>query len=601
MANDDVADIYRNGRLARLNRRATRSNRNNTSFKIRHNALRINAKPNPNRNSNASKQGFAGHPAQATNRNSQITPHNSHSTNHLSPIAPFASRMASRDTNHTQFLPMSQCYIATNHSKINRQLCRLETVVSHRKQKTDASINRHLSAASISRTFAPDFSRSTSARCNIVPMIELDSALDFFAEFDADFFAALPARPGIFLLEMHESGAQPYLARTADIRRAAERLLSEPETLSKALNLREVTRRIRYRVTGSKFEQSFAYYENARAYFPRRYRDLMRLRPPAMLKVNLRNPYPRCYVTRRIRGDEGFYFGPFASRRLAEDFSEGFLDLFKTRRCQIKIRRDPDYPGCMYSEMKMCLAPCFAGCTKEEYDVEVGRVLETLETSGAALTEELAREREAASGALDFERAAALHKRLDKVSAALRGMPDIARRIEELDVVILQRAAEHQTIAVFPVHSGLLDEPLFLRFAEISSEPRSVEAILKAKLEAALAIDDEDGAKPEVPPHAESEEQQSSEPQQTMVSEAAPPHTVPLDAAKFWRSRYGLRSAPPELPEHLSLLARWFYSKPREGEILFRDRVWPYRRMLRACSRLLAGPPPAKIPPHSAQ
>jgi excinuclease ABC subunit C len=417
-------------------------------------------------------------------------------------------------------------------------------------------------------------------------MLELDCGLEFFADFDADFFAALPARPGIFLLEMREAGAQPYLARTADIRRAAERLLSRAETASKALNLREVVGRIRYRVTGSKFEQTFAYYENARAYFPRRYRDLMRLRPPAMLKVNLRNAYPRCYVTRRVRADEGFYFGPFASRRLAEDFSEGFLDLFKTRRCQIKIRRDPDYPGCMYSEMKMCLAPCFAGCTKEEYDVEVGRVLQTLESSGASLTDELAREREAASAALDFERAAALHKRLDKVSAALRGMPDIARRIEELDVVILQRASEYQTIAVFPVHAGLLDEPLFLRFAEISSEPRSVEAILKQKLEPDLS---EDAAKPETVARARNQEQQSS----------APP-----GGADDWRSRYGLRAAPSELSEHLSLIARWFYSKPRDGEILFRDKVWPYRRTLRACSRLLAGPretPQAtKVPPHPA-
>jgi excinuclease ABC subunit C len=422
-------------------------------------------------------------------------------------------------------------------------------------------------------------------------MLELDCGLQFFADFDADFFEALPARPGIFLLEMREDGAQPYLARTADIRRAAERLLSRPDTASKALNLREVVGSIRYRITGSKFEQTFAYYENARAYFPRRYRDLMRLRPPAMLKVNLRNAYPRCYVTRRIRADEGFYFGPFASRRLAEDFSEGFLDLFKTRRCQIKIRRDPDYPGCMYSEMKMCLAPCFAGCTKEEYDVEVGRLLATLESSGASLTEELAREREAASAALDFERAAALHKRLDKVSAALRGMPDIARRIEELDVVILQRASEYQTIAVFPVRGGLLDEPLFLRFAEISSEPRSVEAILKQKLEPELA---EDSPTPETVTHAQREEEQPSVP--------------PPASAADWRSQYGLRAAPPELPEHLSLIARWFYSKPRDGEILFRDRVWPYRRMLRACSRLLAGPKQTpqekllekKVPPHPA-
>jgi hypothetical protein len=40
----------------------------------------------------------------------------------------------------------------------------------------------------------------------------------------------------------------------------------------------------------------------------------------------------------------------------------------------------------------------------------------------------------------------------------------------------------------------------------------------------------------------------------------------------------------------LLLVARWFYSKPREGEILFREGDWPYRRILRACARLLAPP-----------
>ena len=55
-------------------------------------------------------------------------------------------------------------------------------------------------------------------------------------------------------------------------------------------------------------------------------------------------------MTRTIRGDAGFYFGPFVSRKAAEAFSEGYLDLFKIRRCQIKIRRDPAFPGCMYSQ-----------------------------------------------------------------------------------------------------------------------------------------------------------------------------------------------------------------------------------------------------------
>jgi len=375
---------------------------------------------------------------------------------------------------------------------------------------------------------------------------------------------------------MRAAGANPHLVRTADLRRAAERLLRAPEPGSKRLNLREVAARVRYRITGSKFEQAVTLYHNATKYFPGRYRDLLRFRPPALLKVNLRNDYPRCYVTRQIRGDEGFYFGPFASRRAATAFSEGFLDLFKIRRCQIKIRRDPAFPGCMYSEMKMCLAPCFAGCTKQEYDAEVGRVLETLDTTGAALTARFEREREAASEALDFERAAALHKRLEKVSAALRGLPELARRIEDLDAIILQRAAEEKTIAVFPLRAGLLSEPIFLRFGELSSQPQSVEVILRQALEPGPRTNSL------APRHAENQSEQRPVPQ------------PPPDAATNSRERYGLHAAGTELPEHLSLVARWFYSKPREGEIQFRERGddWPYRRILRACARLLAPAPP---------
>ena len=39
------------------------------------------------------------------------------------------------------------------------------------------------------------------------------------------------------------------------------------------------------------------------------------------------------------------------------------------------------------------------------------------------------------------------------------------------------------------------------------------------------------------------------------------------------------------------------YSQPRDGEIFFRDKDWPYRRILRACSRLLA--PKKEEPPET--
>jgi excinuclease ABC subunit C len=215
--------------------------------------------------------------------------------------------------------------------------------------------------------------------------------------------------------------------------------------------------------------------------------------------------------------------------------------------------------------MKMCLAPCFGGCTKQAYDGEVKRALSTLDTSGAALLAQFEREREEASEALDFERAALLHKRMEKISDSLRGLPDIARRIDDLDAVILQRACGEKAVAVFPVLAGTIGEPLFLRFGEISSEPRSVEGILRTVLQK----NTEPGGRELGGPEIENSE---------------------------WQARFRLRNATPELPEHLSIVARWFYSNPREGEILFRDGEWPYRRILRACGRILAPPAPGEPP-----
>jgi len=398
-------------------------------------------------------------------------------------------------------------------------------------------------------------------------VLPLEAGLEFDRAHEEQFFASIPQHAGVFVVETRAvsdaAATKPHLGRTADLRRAAERLLRPPDATSKRLNLREVATKFSFRATGSRFEQSFVLYHQARERFPKTFRIFLRMRPPALLKISLRNSYPRCYVTRRIVRDGGYNFGPFVSRQAAEAFANEFLDLFKIRRCQIKIRRDPSFPGCIYSEMKMCLAPCFAGCTKEEYDAEVGRVVETLESGGAFLTGAIEREREAASETTDFERAAALHKKLDKVNGVLRGLPGIARRIDGLNAVILQRAARDKTVAIFTIANGLIAAPFFMCFDE-SSQPRSVEAVLRRNFE-----------------ESQSKEAAQGEPHDRMPEgRLGEPGSRP--------ERFDLRGDAAEREEHLSLLARWFYSKPRAGEILFRDADWPYRKILRACARVLA-------------
>jgi excinuclease ABC subunit C len=402
-------------------------------------------------------------------------------------------------------------------------------------------------------------------------VLTLDSALEFDPSRDEDFFTALPAQPAVCLIEPKETSARPLFIRTQDLRRRLQRLLGPLDSSSKRLNLRDFARNTRYRITASAFEQTFAYYQNARELFPDRYQEMLRIRQPAVLKVNLRNAYPRCYATRRIsiaaNGEPsgGIYYGPFPSRKAADAFAERALDLFKVRRCQIKIRRDPAFPGCIYSEMKMCLAPCFAGCTKEEYDVEVQRLVAFLETGGASLRENLQAERNQASEEMDFEKAALLHKKLEKLDDALRGQPELPRRLQDLNAIILQRGRADQSISVYQVRGGKIAEPFELSFVTLAGDPRSAEQILRERLEA----------------------------KESLITPSVTGQSVTLGAVIPSVARNLSSIGTPsqaELSEHLWLLARWFYSNPRQGEIFFRGNAWPYRKMMRACARLLAPP-----------
>ncbi len=383
-------------------------------------------------------------------------------------------------------------------------------------------------------------------------MMELESEVKFDPPRADEFFESLPSRPAVVRIEPHQTlaGARPVLLRTADLKRRMRLLLCEPDPASKRLNLREYAAGIRFRVTGSRFEQAMAHWQHARILWPTNYRERLRLYSPPFVKLNLANPYPRAYVTRRL-GATGLYMGPFVTRRAAEAFLEPWLDLFRIRRCQIKIRRDPEFPGCIYSEMKMCLAPCFGGCTPEEYTGEVSRAAAFLLSGGNSLADSLAHERDSASAQLDFERALAVHRRLERVQELRRTLPELVRPIAQLQAVVLVRAAAKDAIALFAVRGGNVADPFVLQFAN-SGQPESAEQIVRELLE---------------------------------------PSTTETDADPE-RATSAI-SAIRELEDHLALLARWFYASPREGEIFFqeaRPTGWPYRRILRACRRLLAPP-----------
>lgn len=347
----------------------------------------------------------------------------------------------------------------------------------------------------------------------------------------------VPNQPAVFLLFAREG--DPYLARTGLLRRRLLRLLRERDKPSRMLNLRDSVLRIEYWLTGSSLESGMKMYELARRHFPSDYLDYLHLRLPPYLKVLGNNPFPRCQVTTRLGGQAGgsrsLYYGPFRNRATAEYFETETLDLFQIRRCQEELAPSPEHPGCIYGEMGKCLRPCQRVVTPEEYAGEVRRLTEFLRSGGASLLHSAMATREQMSAAMEFEQAARQHRRIEKIEELLRSRDEMARPVDQLHAIAVLPSCRPGTVELAFVHAGHWNGLRPLTFEVGEGKPVSLDRRLREIIE-----------------------------------------------SQSWRVT-GAR----ERQERLALLARWFYSGWRDGEMFLFD-TWeqvPFRRVVNAISR----------------
>ncbi len=393
----------------------------------------------------------------------------------------------------------------------------------------------------------------------------LPRQIDFLADRDAEIFASVPAAPAVFLLSGNDPAAEPYVSKTTNLRRRLMRLLAAPEGTSRRLNLRDRVARIEYAPTGSDFESGFLLYQVLRQVFPQKYQERLRFRPAPLLRFHLENRFPRVSVTTHLTGVRAgsVFYGPFPSRAAAEKFANDALDFFKIRRCVEELNPDPKHPGCVSSEMKMCLAPCFQGCTDEQYAGETSRVVTFFDSRGESLARELAAERDRASAELHFETAAAVHAVIEKLKPVLGQAPEIVRRIDRLAGLMIQPSPEPDSVTFFRIAGGCLAEPIQFR---IPKETASLQA-------GSLAA-----------------------PAGNKKSEIGNQKSKPLSMEA--RIQEALSSAPPlhecaqqETEEHLAILKRWYYRSVKVGELFLADDrgELPMRRIVRGVSRVFKG------------
>jgi excinuclease ABC subunit C len=284
--------------------------------------------------------------------------------------------------------------------------------------------------------------------------------------------AALPAKPGVYLMR-NDKGEVIYVGKAARLKDRVRSYFGAPHGLEpKTRALREHIDDFEFIVVrnpGEALLLEATLIKRHQPFFNIRLKDDKRY---PYLKIDVQNPWPRVYITRRIEKDGARYFGPYASAGSVRATLDLVKKLFPWRSCTKEITGRDARP-CLDYYIKRCIAPCTAFCTKAEYDEVIDQVILFLEGKADDVMSRLKAQMNQAAEALEFERAAMVRDQLRAIERTVERQSVHGTRKEDLDIYGMARDGDQACMQVFFVRgTQMIGRDTFV-VEGVSGEPDS--------------------------------------------------------------------------------------------------------------------------------
>ena len=158
--------------------------------------------------------------------------------------------------------------------------------------------------------------------------------------------------------------------------------------------------------------------------------------------------YPQIRKHRGAKKDKGQYFGPFASADAVNRTLNQLQKVFLLRNCTDAMFESRTRP-CLLYQIKRCAGPCVGKISEADYAGLVSDATRFLSGRTTAVQEQLAGEMQAASEAMEFERAASLRDRIRALTQVQSSQGINPRGVAEADVIALHMEGGQACVQVF--------------------------------------------------------------------------------------------------------------------------------------------------------
>lgn len=267
----------------------------------------------------------------------------------------------------------------------------------------------------------------------------------------------LPGRPGVYIMH-DENDHIIYVGKAISLKNRVRQYFQSSR--NKGVKIEQMVthiRRFEYIVTDSELEALVLECNLIKEHHPKYNTMLMDDKTYPFIKVTTNEDFPRVMMSRKMLKDKARYFGPYTSSQAVRDTIDLIHKLYHLRSCNRSLPRDigKERP-CLNYHIKQCDAPCQGYISQEEYGKAVSQVIRFLNGSYDSVLNELEEKMDAASEALEFEKAIEYRELINSIKKVSQKQKITDSSGEDRDVLAVASEDEDAVVQIFFIRGGRL-------------------------------------------------------------------------------------------------------------------------------------------------
>ena len=172
------------------------------------------------------------------------------------------------------------------------------------------------------------------------------------------------------------------------------------------------------------------------------------------LKVDMRQPFPRLELCRKLEQDGAKYFGPYIGAGAVRQVLEAVRDVFPLRSCRQSLPPKTEKRPCVNYDIGRCMAPCAGKCTEEQYRTMMEGVLRFLNGDYESVIRSLRKDMEEAAAAMRYEKAARIRDKIRDVEGMMERQIALRTDRSEQDLIAIAQDGLDAMIQILYIRGG---------------------------------------------------------------------------------------------------------------------------------------------------